>query len=203
VKIIGIGWNYGKHAQELNNPIPEVPVFFLKADSCILNNNKPFFLPDFSNDVHHEVEIVVKICKLGKSIAPKFAHRYYQEITVGIDFTARDLQNECKKNGKPWAISKSFDGSAPLGKFIDKVKFTDLKKINFHLDINGKTVQTGNTADMTFSIDELISYISTFMTLKTGDLIFTGTPVGVGPVHRNDRLAAYIEDEKLLDFWVK
>ena len=203
MKIICIGRNYSEHAKELNNPLPEKPVFFMKPDSSILKNNKPFFLPDFSSDMHYEVELVLKISKLGKNIDEKFADRYYSEIGIGIDFTARDLQKECKIKGLPWEIAKAFENSAPLGKFIPKENFSDLDNINFHLDINNNTVQIGNSKDMIFSFDRLISYLSQFFTLKTGDLIFTGTPSGVGPVNKNDHLQAYIEDNLLLDFKVK
>lgn len=203
MKIICIGRNYSEHAKELNNPLPEKPVFFMKADSSILKNNKPFFLPDFSKDVHYEVELVLKISKLGKNIAEKFANRYFNEIGIGIDFTARDLQKECKSKGLPWEIAKAFENSAPLGKFLPKENFPDLNNIKFHLDINNETVQQGTSGDMIFSFNRLISYLSQFFTLKTGDLIFTGTPAGVGPVKKNDRLQAFIEDNLLLDFKVK
>ena len=203
MKIICIGRNYSEHAKELVNPLPEKPVFFMKADSSILKNNKPFFLPDFSKDVHYEVELVLKISKLGKNIAEKFANRYFNEIGIGIDFTARDLQKECKSKGLPWEIAKAFENSAPLGKFLPKENFPDLNNIKFHLDINNETVQQGTSGDMIFSFNKLISYLSQFFTLKTGDLIFTGTPAGVGPVKKNDRLQAYIEDNLLLDFKVK
>ena len=203
MKIICIGRNYSEHAKELNNPLPEKPVFFMKPDSSILKNNKPFFLPDFSQDVHYEVELVLKISKLGKNIDEKFADRYFNEIGIGIDFTARDLQKECKSKGLPWEIAKAFENSAPLGKFLPKESFSDLGDIKFHLIINDDTVQIGTSRDMIFSFNKLISYLSQFFTLKTGDLIFTGTPAGVGPVHKNDHLQAYIEDKLLLDFRVK
>jgi len=204
MKIIAIGRNYTDHAKEMDNPLPEVPIFFLKPDSSLIKNNKPFFLPDFSSEIHHEVEIVVKIDRLGKNIKKNFANRYYSEMGIGIDFTARDLQRHCKNEGLPWEIAKAFDGSAPLGKFVNKHNFADIKDIPFRLEINGTIVQTGNTGQMIFPIDELISYVSRFFTLKTGDLLFTGTPpAGVGPVHRNDHLQAFIEDELLLDFYVK
>ena len=203
MKIICIGRNYSEHAKELNNPLPEKPVFFMKPDSSILKNNKPFFLPDFSQDVHYEVELVLKISRLGKNIDEKFADRYFNEIGIGIDFTARDLQKECKSKGLPWEIAKAFENSAPLGKFLPKENFSDLGDIKFHLNINDKTVQMGTSRDMIFSFNKLISYLSQFFTLKTGDLIFTGTPAGVGPVHKNDHLLAYIEDKLLLDFRVK
>lgn len=203
MKIICIGRNYVEHAKELNNPVPGEPVFFMKPDSAILINNKPFFLPDFSNEIHHEVEIVIKINRLGKNIQQKFASRYYNDITVGIDFTARDLQRICIEKGNPWEIAKGFDGSAVLGQFINLSELKDKNDISFRLDINAQTVQAGKSSDMLFSIDRIIEYISQFVTLKMGDIIFTGTPAGVGPVKINDRLEAYIEDRKLLDFLVK
>jgi 2-keto-4-pentenoate hydratase/2-oxohepta-3-ene-1,7-dioic acid hydratase in catechol pathway len=203
MKIIAIGRNYVDHAKEFNSPIPEDPIFFLKPDSAIIKNNKPFFLPDFSDEIHHEVEIVIKIDRLGKNIDPDYAHRYYHDIGIGIDFTARDLQRKCKKKGLPWEIAKAFDGSAPLGRFINKKSFSDPSDIPFRLEINGIIVQQASTADMIFPVDHLIAYVSRFLTLKTGDLIFTGTPAGVGPVKKNDRLQAYIGDELLLDFYVK
>jgi acylpyruvate hydrolase len=203
MKIICIGWNYTKHIKELNSQLPSKPVFFMKPDSAILRNNKPFFLPDFSQDVQHEVEIVLKINRLGKNIAPEFANRYFEEIGIGIDFTARDLQNECKQKGMPWEISKAFDNSAPIGKFIKKDSLSDLKNIHFSLELNDKKVQEGSTADMIFGFDEIISYVSRFLTLRTGDLIFTGTPPGVGAVKIGDRLKAYIENKLLLDFFVR
>ena len=203
MKIICIGRNYEEHAKELNNPVPAEPIFFMKPDSALLVNNKPFFIPDFSKEIHHEVEIVIKLGRLGKNIQQKFASRYYDEVTTGIDFTARDLQRICKDQGKPWEIAKGFDGSAVLGEFIPLGKLENRKEISFRLDINGKTVQLGNTRDMLFNIDRVIEYVSQYVTLKMGDMIYTGTPAGVGPVHVNDRLEAYIEDRKLLDFMVK
>lgn len=203
MKIICIGRNYKKHAEEMGSSVPENPIFFLKPDSAIIKNNKPFFLPDFSSEIHHEVELVLKINRLGKNIASEFAHRYYEKIGIGIDFTARDLQRSCKKNGRPWEIAKAFDGAAPLGKFISKEKPGDVGNIDFKLKINDKVVQQGNSKDLIFSFNQLIAYISKFFTLKTGDLIFTGTPEGVGPVKRNDQLKAYIKDKLLLDFVVK
>jgi acylpyruvate hydrolase len=203
MKIFAIGRNYADHAKELNNPLPAEPVFFMKPDTAIVKNNKPFFLPDFSSDVHHEVEIVLHINRVGKNIPEKFAHRYYSELGIGIDFTARDLQNKCKEKGLPWEIAKSFDNSAPIGKFLPKTQFKDLNNINFRLDINGITIQRGNTRDMIFQFDKLIAYVSRFVTIKMGDLIYTGTPAGVGPVKIGDRLQAYIEEECLLDFYVK
>jgi acylpyruvate hydrolase len=203
MKIICIGRNYQEHAKELNNPVPSEPVFFLKPDTSIIINNKPFILPSFSNEIHHEVEIVLKICKVGKTIQEKFAPRYYHEIGIGIDFTARDLQAKAKEKGLPWEIAKAFEGSAPIGKFIPKKEIANPDELAFHLDINGKTVQTGNTRDMIFSFNRIIAYVSRFFPLKTGDLIYTGTPAGVGPVYAGDHLQAYIEDQLLLDFKVR
>jgi len=203
MKIICIGQNYLEHIKELNSAIPEEPVFFLKPDTALLPDDKPFYLPDFSNDIHHEVEIVLKINRVGKNVAEEFAHKYYEELSVGIDFTARDIQKIQKTKGLPWEKAKAFDFSAPVGKFISKSKFARLDNIGFHLEINGKTVQKGNTSDLLFSFDKVISHISKFITLKTGDLIYTGTPVGVGPVKIGDKLEAFIEVEKLLAFEVK
>ncbi len=203
MKIICLARNYVAHARELNNPLPEKPMFFMKHENCILRNNKPFYYPDFSSDVHHEIELVLKISKVGKNIDPKFAHRYYDEVALGIDFTARDLQMEAKNAGAPWEISKSFDYSAPLSEFLSIAEVGDMNDISFHLDINGKTVQDGNSGLMIFPVDVQIAYISRFITLKTGDLLFTGTPEGVGPVKIGDRLEAYLGERKLMDFQVK
>jgi 2-keto-4-pentenoate hydratase/2-oxohepta-3-ene-1,7-dioic acid hydratase in catechol pathway len=203
MKIICIGRNYAEHARELNNPLPVNPVFFMKPDSALLINNNPFFLPEFSKEIHYEAEIVLKISRLGKNIQKKFAHRYYNSISVGIDFTARDLQEICKKAGHPWEIAKAFDQSAVINRFVDIESVPDRKAIHFRLDINGNTVQDGNTKDLIFSFDEIISYVSTFITLKTGDLIFTGTPAGVGPVKAGDRLVASLEEQVVLDFNIK
>lgn len=203
MKIICIGRNYKEHAKELNNPVPEAPVFFMKPDSALLVNNKPFFHPSFSNEIHYEAEIVLKIARLGKNIAPKFAHRYYNSLTTGIDLTARDLQDKCKKAGHPWEIAKAFDQSAVVNKFVPVESIPDINAVKFKLLINNKTVQEGNTKDMIFSFDHIISYVSTFITLKTGDLIFTGTPAGVGPVKKDDNLIASIEGQVVLDFYIK
>jgi acylpyruvate hydrolase len=203
MKIICVGRNYGLHVAEMNSPVPEVPVLFLKPDSAILKNNKPFFLPDFSQNIQHEVEVVIKICKLGKGISAKFAHRYYDEVTLGIDITARDIQERHKRSGLPWEISKGFDGSAPLGTFIPVKSIKDMRDINFRLEINGKVVQKGNTSEMLFGFNEIIEYASKFFTLKTGDLIFTGTPSGVGPLKKDDNLIAYLGDKPLLDFYIR
>lgn len=205
MKIFAIGMNYIQHNKELDGALykPEEPVIFLKADSSLLMNRKPFFLPDHLGQVDYETEIVVRINRVGKTIAQKFAHRYYDAVTVGIDFTARDLQKKFRAEGKPWDLCKGFDGAAAIGEWIPKEEFSDVQNLNFHLDINGQTVQQGNTSDMLFKIDEIISYISQFYTLKTGDILYTGTPVGVGPVKIDDQLEGYIEDRKVLDFKVK
>lgn len=203
MKIIAIGHNYAAHNNELKSENPAEPVVFMKPDSALLKNNKPFFIPDFTNELHYETELIIKINRLGKNIAPRFAHRYYSEVGLGIDFTARDLQRKLKSEGKPWEICKAFDNSAVIGDFLPVNQFNDIQKIQFRLDINGKTVQQGNTADMIFPVDELIAYISKFFTLKIGDIIFTGTPVGVGVVNINDKLEGYIFDEKMFDFKIK
>ncbi|MEN8203852.1 MAG: fumarylacetoacetate hydrolase family protein [Bacteroidota bacterium] len=203
MKIICIGRNYVAHARELNNEVPATPVFFMKPDSALVISNRPFFYPDFSSDVHHELEVVIRIDRLGRSIEEKYAHKYFSEIGLGVDFTARDLQMKQKEKGLPWEIAKGFDYSAPVSEFLPVSKFKDIHDISFKLDLNGKTVQDGNTSLMIFSFEKIISYVSGFMTLKTGDLIFTGTPAGVGPVAINDRLEAYLEGEKLMDFPVK
>ena len=203
MKIICIGRNYVDHAKELKNEVPTKPVFFMKPDSALVIENRPFFYPDFSNDVHYELEVVIKIDRLGRSIEEKFASRYFSEIALGVDFTARDLQSEQKKKGLPWEIAKGFDYSAPVSKFVPVTKFKDIHNLSFRLDLNGRAVQNGNTSLMIFSYEKIIAYVSRFMTLKTGDLIYTGTPAGVGPVAVSDRLEAYLEDVKLLDFPVK
>ena len=203
MKILCIGRNYENHAKELKNPVPPEPVVFMKPDSALLRNNDPFFLPDFAQSFHHEVEIVVRINRLGKNIEERFASRYYDEIALGIDFTARDLQEELRGKGLPWEKAKAFDGSAVLSPFVSKEQYSDLNNLNFHLDINGETRQQGNTANMIFSIDQIISHVSKYFTLKIGDLIYTGTPEGVGPVAINDRLQGFIEGEHFFDFMVK
>ncbi len=203
MKIICIGLNYRKHAMEMGRPVPSEPVVFLKPDSSLLKNNKPFFLPGFSSMIQYEAEVVLKISKLGKGISDKFAPRYFDELTLGIDVTARDIQNSYSAEGLPWELSKCFDGAAPVGKFVKVDSIGDLKNLDFRLEINGKIVQQGNTSDMIFSFNEIVSYVSRFFTLKTGDLIFTGTPSGVGPLRKNDNLAAYLGEEVLLDFWIR
>lgn len=205
MKIIAVGMNYAEHNKELDSTLvlSKEPVIFMKPDSALLKDGKPFFIPDFSNEVHYETELVVKICRLGKNIAERFANRYYDEVTVGIDFTARDLQRKIRKAGNPWEICKGFDDSAAIGKFVPLEKFKDIQNLNFHLDIDGNKVQQGNTADMLFKVDEIIAYISRFYTLKIGDLLFTGTPVGVGPVTIGQHLQGYLEEDKLLDFYIR
>ena len=204
MKIIAVGMNYALHNKELGHTHEnKEPVIFLKPDSAILKDGKPFFIPDFSNEVHYETEVVVRICRLGKNIAPRFAHRYYDAVTVGIDFTARELQKKLRAEGKPWELCKGFDGSAAIGDWVPLEKFRDVQAIHFHLDINGKTVQEGCTSDMLYRVDELIAYISQFFTLKTGDILFTGTPAGVGQVNIDDKLEGYLEDRKVLEFSCK
>ncbi|UZD23307.1 fumarylacetoacetate hydrolase family protein [Algoriphagus halophytocola] len=203
MKIICIGRNYAAHIEELKNETPGDPVVFLKPDTALLKNGMPFFYPDFSKDIHHEGELVLKISKEGKYIQEKFAHRYFEEIGFGVDFTARDLQAQCKAKGLPWEIAKGFNGAAPIGKFRAVSDFEDLGNIDFHLNINGETRQKGNTSLMLFDFGTIIAYVSQFFTLKKGDLIFTGTPAGVGPVQVGDQLEGFIGTEKLLDFEVK
>lgn len=203
MKIIAIGRNYAEHIEELNNERPSSPVVFLKPDTALLKNNAPFYHPDFSKNIHHEAELVLKVCREGKYIQKEFAHRYFDEIGIGIDFTARDLQEQCKSKGLPWEIAKAFNGSAPIGGFMPVSEFKDFNDINFHLMINGELRQKGNTSMMLFDFGSIIAYISQFFTLKKGDLIFTGTPAGVGKVSIGDRLEGFIEDKKLLDFEVK
>ncbi len=204
MKIICIGRNYSKHAAELNNSVPEEPIVFLKPDTALLSKKHPFFIPEHSKEVHHEIELVVKINRLGKHIESRFAHRYYDEIGLGIDFTARDVQTDCKEKGLPWEKAKAFDGSAAVSKLF---KITEIKQpitnINFHLDINGKTVQSGNTKNMLFPVDDLIAYVSKYFTLKTGDLLFTGCPEGVGQVFKEDLLELYLENQRIFYFNVK
>ena len=196
--------NYAAHNKELHHSLElSEPTIFMKSDSSLLKDGKPFFIPDFSSEIHYETEIVVKIDRLGKNIAERFAHRYYNEVTVGIDFTARDLQRELRAKGLPWEISKAFDNSAVVGTFVPLDRVGDINRIPFHLDINGQKVQEGNTSDMLFPVDRIIAYVSRFFTLKIGDLIFTGTPAGVGPVSINDHLQGYIGEQKLLDFHIK
>lgn len=203
MKIICIGRNYAEHAKEMKAETPSEPVFFMKPETAIIKNGAPFFFPTFSKEVHYETEIVLRIDKNGKNIERKFAHTYYKELTVGIDFTARDLQAQCKAKGLPWEMAKGFDGSAPIGKMVSVSRFKNVQSIGFRLDINGKTVQQGNTKDMIFSCDAILEYVSKFVTLKIGDLIFTGTPAGVGPVAIGENLEGFLEGEKLFECSIK
>lgn len=203
MKIICIGRNYAEHAKEMKAETPTEPVFFMKPESAVVRNGDPFFYPDFSKEVHHEVEIILRVCKNGKNVQRKFAHTYFDAIAIGIDFTARDLQAQCKAKGLPWEKAKAFDGSAPMGEFMPLSHFKDINNLHFRLDINGKTIQQGTTADMIFSYDAIIEYVSRFITLKMGDLIYTGTPVGVGPVNIGDKMEGFIEGEKLFSCSVK
>ena len=205
MKIFCIGMNYAAHNKELHDTLlkADEPVIFLKPDSSLLKDRKPFFIPDHLGRIEYEAEVVVRICKLGKTVATRFAPRYYDAVTVGIDFTARELQHKLSQAGQPWDLAKGFDGAACIGEWVDKDKFRDMNALRFHLDINGKTVQEGCTCDMLHKIDDCIAYISQYYTLKTGDLLFTGTPAGVGPVHIDDHLEGYIEERKVLDFRCK
>jgi acylpyruvate hydrolase len=203
MKIIAIGRNYAEHAKELNNPVPGLPVIFMKPDTALLKDNKPFYHPAFSEDIHHEIEIVLKISKEGKYINEKFAPGYFDEIALGVDFTARDIQQRHKEKGLPWELAKAFDNSAPVSAFLPKSQFVDLHNLNFRLDINQQTRQQGNTQNMLFSFEFIIAFVSQYITLKKGDLIFTGTPQGVSKVNVGDHLQGYIEDQQLLDFYVK
>jgi acylpyruvate hydrolase len=203
MKIIAIGRNYAEHAKELNNPVPEAPVLFLKPDTAVLKDNKPFYHPAFSQDIHHEIEVVIKICKEGKFIQEKFADKYYEEIGLGVDFTARDIQANQKSKGLPWEIAKAFDHSAPISSFIPKIDFEDINNLEFSLTINNDYKQKGNTKDMIFNFNQLISYASQFFTLKKGDLIFTGTPSGVGRVNIGDQVKGFLNQKELLNFQVK
>lgn len=202
MKIFAVGMNYIQHNKELDGALytPEEPVIFTKADSSLLKAHKPFFVPDFMGRIDYETELVVRICRLGKTIPERFAHRYYDAVTVGIDFTARDVQQRLRAAGQPWELSKGFDGSAAIGDWVGKERFLDIQSLRFHLNINGQTVQEGYTGDMLFSVDHIVAYISRYFTLKTGDLIFTGTPVGVGPVHIDDHIEGYLEESKVLEF---
>ncbi len=203
MKIFAIGQNYAEHNKELNSENPTEPVVFMKPDSAILRANKPFYIPDFSDEIHYEVELLIKINRIGKNISPKFAHRYYDEIGLGVDFTARDIQRKLRKEGKPWELCKGFDGAAVIGDFLPKENLGDIQNIDFKLDIDGKTVQQANSKEMIFPVDELIAYISRFFTLKIGDIIYTGTPSGVGKVEIGNKLEGYIFEHKLFDFQVK
>ncbi|MEP2669244.1 MAG: fumarylacetoacetate hydrolase family protein [Cyclobacteriaceae bacterium] len=204
MRIFAIGRNYAEHISELNNERPDEPVIFTKPDTALLRNNAPFYYPTISKDIHYEVELVLRISKEGKAIEEKFAHKYYDSIGIGVDFTARDLQQKAKEKGLPWDIAKGFNGSAPVSDtFYPVSHFKELNNINFKLEVDGIVKQQGNTSHMLFNFDYIVSYLSKFFTLKTGDLIFTGTPKGVGPVALGNRLSAYIENEKLLEFEVK
>jgi len=204
MKIIAVGMNYSAHNQEMHHTLQLAePTIFMKSDSSLLKDGKPFFIPDFSSDIHYETEIVIRINRLGKNIAERFAHRYYDEVTVGIDFTARDLQTKLRNQGLPWELSKAFDNSAVVGTFVPLSEISPIQEIPFHLMINGEKVQEGNTSHMLFSVDQIIAYVSRFFTLKIGDLIYTGTPAGVGPVKIGDHLQGYIGNRKLLDFHVR
>lgn len=203
MKIIAIGRNYADHIAELQNEVPDEPVIFFKPDTALLRQNEPFYYPEFTKDVHYEAELILRICREGKEIDKKFAHKYYDGIGLGIDFTARDLQSKAKAKGLPWALAKGFNGSAPVSEFLPLSLFPDLHHIRFKLDVNGQTKQEGNSKMMLNTFDDIIAYVSKFITLKTGDIIFTGTPQGVGPIQIGDRLEGYVEDKKLLDFEVK
>lgn len=204
MKILAVGMNYAEHNKELNNSLLlQNPVIFSKPESAVIRENKPFFVPDWAQRFDYETELVVRINRLGKNIPERFAYRYYDEVTLGIDFTARDLQSELRSKGLPWEICKAFDGSAAVGEFISKTELPAIQNIHFHMDIEGQTVQTGWTGDMIHSVDKIISYVSQFFTLKTGDLIFTGTPSGVGPVSEGMHLTGYIEDRKVLEQRIK
>lgn len=203
MKVIAIGRNYAAHAKELNNPLPTSPVIFLKPDTAVLKDNKPFYIPEFSSDIHYELEVVLKVCKEGKHIAEKFAATYFDEIGLGIDFTARDIQNIHKEKGLPWELAKAFDNSAAISHFIPKTQIENLNDLQFELKINGESRQNGNTKNILFSFEKIISFVSQYITLKKGDLIFTGTPEGVGQVKQGDHLEAWIGDEKFLNFDIK
>ncbi len=203
MKIFAIGQNYTEHNKELNSTNPTEPVVFMKPDTAILKNNKPFFIPDFSQELHYETELIIKFNRIGKNIDSKFSYRYFAEIGLGVDFTARDLQRKLKAEGKPWEVCKAFDNSAVIGNFMSTDLLGDVQNIEFHLDINGKTVQKGCSKDMIFPVNELVSYVSRFFTIKIGDILFTGTPVGVGPVSIGDHLEGYIFENKMFDFYVK
>lgn len=203
MKIICIGRNYIDHAKELNNPVPKEPVFFIKPDTALLPKRNPFVYPSFTKDLHYEVEIVLRINKIGKHIEEKFAHKYYNEIGIGIDFTARDVQQQCKEKGLPWEKAKAFDFSAPTSDFVPIKNFKDINQLNFELKVNDELKQKGNTKDMLFNFNQIVAYISQFVTLKIGDYIYTGTPAGVGPIDINDKIACFIEGEKMLEFNVK
>ena len=203
MKILAIGRNYTAHIEELSNERPDEPVIFTKPETALIQKNRPFYYPDFSNNIHYEVEIILRVCKHGKYIDKKFAHNYYDAIGIGVDFTARDLQDKAKAKGLPWDLAKGFNGSAPVSKFIDKTEFKNVHNLEFSLTVDGEQKQVGNTSLMLFNFEEIISYISKFIMLKKGDIIFTGTPKGVGPIEIGNKLEGFIEDEKLLEVEIK
>jgi len=203
MKIIAVGRNYIEHANELNNPVPTIPVIFLKPDTALLKDNRDFYYPEFSKEIHYEVEVVLRICKEGKHVSEKFASNYFDQIGLGIDFTARDIQQQHKEKGLPWELAKAFDHSAPISEMIPKEKFSDLYNMDFRLDKNQQRVQKGNTKDLIFSFERIITFVSQYITLRKGDLIYTGTPASVGPVQIGDHLEGYLQDRKLLDFHIK
>jgi 2-keto-4-pentenoate hydratase/2-oxohepta-3-ene-1,7-dioic acid hydratase in catechol pathway len=203
MKIICVGRNYAAHAQELNNPVEAEPVIFLKPETALIAGRLPFFYPTFSSDIHYETELVVRISRTGKNIAEKFSHRYYDSISLGFDFTARDLQSKLKAKGLPWELAKSFDQSAPVGEFISLENFKDINDLHFSMKLNGEVKQNGHTSLMLFSVDKIIAFVSSFITLKKGDFIFTGTPEGVGPVKIGDKLEAFLEDKNVLTVNIK
>lgn len=203
MKIIAVGRNYIEHANELKNEIPSEPLIFLKPDTALLKDNEDFYYPDFSKDIHYELELVLRICKEGKHISEKFAANYYDQIGLGVDFTARDIQEKHKQKGLPWELAKAFDHSAPISKMISKEEFSDLYNLNFFLDKNNERVQHGNTSKLIFSFEKIIAFVSQYITIRKGDLIFTGTPAGVGPIQIGDHLVGYLEERKLLDFHIK
>lgn len=203
MKIIAIGRNYSEHARELDNPVPEQPVIFLKPDTALLKDNRDFYYPGFSTNIHHEVEVVLRICKEGRHIGPKFAHTYYDAIGLGIDFTARDIQQQHKEKSLPWELAKAFDGSAPVSQLVPKETMKDVYNMTFRLEKNGQEVQRGNTKDLLFSFEDILVFVSKYITLRKGDLVFTGTPAGVGPVSIGDYLEGFIEDQRMFHFQVK
>jgi len=203
MKIFAIGRNYVEHIEELNNEKPDEPVIFTKPDTALVRNNQPFYYPGFSSDIHYEVELVLRISKMGKNIPEKFASTYFDAIGLGIDFTARDIQSKAKNKGLPWTLAKGFDGSAPISEFLPISSFKDINNINFSLKLDGNLKQEGNSSLMLYNFDQIISYISRFITLRSGDLVFTGTPKGVGPIKIGNNLEGYIEDKKLLDIEIK
>jgi len=203
MKVIAVGRNYIEHANELNNPVPSIPVIFLKPDTALLKDNRDFYYPEFSKDIHYELEVVLRVCKEGRHVQEKFASKYYDQVGLGIDFTARDIQQQHKEKGLPWELAKAFDHSAPISTMINKEEFSDLYNLNFHLDKNQEKVQNGNTKDLIFSFEKIITFVSQYITLRKGDLIYTGTPAGVGPIQIGDHLEGYLQGTKLLDFKIR